>query len=268
LHWVEEVAYPNLDIVDMQRPDWLISHVLRGEVEVETCGIVETARAGNVMVHLPQIPFSERASGEGIHQWIAFDAKIWPHLDFFSRHPIPTVVELQSPSAYIRVFEQLLEEWQRSSSPARNLRVDARLYELLGLVVESWQTLGSPTRSGVLQTPHERLQPVLDYMTRNLQRKISRDELARLVHLHPGYLDRVFRTQYQTSPMEMLRAMRLRRAQQLLVETNDTLAVVARACGLVDAAHLSRVFRRCFNQTPGQYRASAKNTRNSYIRPM
>jgi transcriptional regulator GlxA family with amidase domain len=105
-------------------------------------------------------------------------------------------------------------------------------------------------------------------MTAHLADKISRECLAARVHLNPGYFDRVFVQTYGISPMRMLRTLRLRRAQQLLESTSASLETIAAACGLGDAAYLSRVFRHWHGQTPGQYRQSTKSTMASYVSPL
>lgn len=63
----------------------------------------------------------------------------------------------------------------------------------------------------------------------------------------------------------MLREMRLRRAQELLVTTEDTLEAIAAVCGLGEPVHFSHVFRAQFGQSPGQYRQSAKTSSESYL---
>jgi transcriptional regulator GlxA family with amidase domain len=114
-------------------------------------------------------------------------------------------------------------------------------------------------------TSQDRFVDVIRYMLAHLGDKLTRDDLASLVHLHPGYFDRIFHNVYGTSPMQMLRNLRLSRARQLLETTDAPLSAIALSCGLSDAGYFNRVFRQCYGQTPGQYRQSAKSTMQSYI---
>jgi transcriptional regulator GlxA family with amidase domain len=178
------------------------------------------------------------------------------------------VVALHDAHAFAAIFVALQETWHAPDSPARALRVVALSLQLFSLVLESWQQTGATPRPAALRTPEDRFIEVITYMTDHLAQKLSRECLAARVHLNPGYFDRVFLLTYGVSPMRMLRTLRLRRAQQLLESTNASLETIAAACGLGDAAYLSRVFRQWHGQTPGQYRQSTKSTMSSYVCPL
>ena len=272
----------------MVRPEWVLSHVRQGTVQTNTRGIRATARSGDVMLHLPHVPFSEHASGAGIHEWIAFSCTVGLHQELFRLHAVSPVVTLEDPAAYSENFtsleraflssERLVSSLEPSSVlstdepasstkplPVREIQILSCAFSLFSLVLESWQTMGFPPRPPALLTAPDRFQEILVYMAAQLQRPIHREELAKRVFLHPGYFDRAFRAAYGVSPTRMLREMRLRRAQELLVTTEDTLEAIAAACGLGEAVHFSHVFRAQFGQSPGQYRQSAKTSSESYL---
>jgi AraC-like DNA-binding protein len=273
LHVVEEAPYERLSISNSQRPDWILSHVLSGEVHTSTRGYKAVAQTGDVMVHPPGVPFEEHANFSGIHQWIAFEARVWPQLDILQRHSLTLVVKLLDANFYNSVFQQLLQAWHQTpqkqlsqTQSSRDLRIAALALTLISHVVESWESAGATPR------PHDlnigaRFASVLTFMSENLSRKISRDELAQSVHLHPVSFDRAFRAQYGMAPMQMLRDLRLQHACRLLESSNFTLDTIARQCGLGDAAHLSRAFRNRFGVSPGAFRQGLKTTKSSYIAP-
>jgi len=64
------------------------------------------------------------------------------------------------------------------------------------------------------------------------------------------------------SPQAERRAVRLRRVQQLLAETDWTLPRIAEAAGIEHPEYLSVVFKRETGQTPGQFR-QARQARNA-----
>lgn len=61
------------------------------------------------------------------------------------------------------------------------------------------------------------------------------------------------------SPRDYLRAVRLHRARQRLLE-GEPIAAVAVECGFADQAHFTRWFRRSFGYTPGDLAAAAAST--------
>jgi transcriptional regulator GlxA family with amidase domain len=81
--------------------------------------------------------------------------------------------------------------------------------------------------------------------------------MARRMSLSVSQFRRIVIAQHGCTPQEMLLRMRIWRAQQLLVRTNDTLAVVAERVGYESPFSLSRAFRRVIGISPRQYRGQA-----------
>lgn len=79
--------------------------------------------------------------------------------------------------------------------------------------------------------------------------------IAAEVEIHPVHLARVFRRHHGVSPGEYQRRLRVRRACELLADTDRSLAAVAFATGYADQSHFTRHFKRATGVTPGRYRA-------------
>lgn len=267
LHQVEVGRYMSLDLADVTWPHWVISFVQSGSVETTTRGVLQRAGDGDAMVHPPRLPFSERAAGPGLHLYIVFDARIPPHLDLLRLHAVSPIVRIPAPAEYAETFGRLRDAWAAPATPARDLRAFAQASELLASVLDGWQAMGRPPRPAALLAPEDRFADVVGFMAEHLDRRLTRDDLAGRVCLHPGYFDRAFRAAYGQAPMQMLRDLRLRRAQQLLEATDDTLDAIAQACGLGDAAAFSRAFRARYGAAPGQHRQSARRARQSVLYP-
>jgi AraC family transcriptional regulator len=86
----------------------------------------------------------------------------------------------------------------------------------------------------------------------------SLGELARRVGLHPIYLARAFRSRYGCSVGEYARCLRVERARRLLHHTRCALSEVAARAGYSDQSHMTRDFRRAFQQSPAAYRRLAR----------
>ena len=67
LHNVELAPYSSLNITNYERPNWIMSHVLWGDVRTGARGDFWRARGGDVMVHPPHIPFSECSKEPGLN---------------------------------------------------------------------------------------------------------------------------------------------------------------------------------------------------------
>ena len=137
LYRVETTAYETLAIEQMSRPHWIVSHVMRGDVETETEGTIEKCRVGEVMIHPPGVPFSERAKGPGCHQWLELEMKVSPSAEVFRLYPVAYVVKLESAKEFVGVFEKLEATLASRASHTRDLRIVSLATDLIGLVLES-----------------------------------------------------------------------------------------------------------------------------------
>lgn len=263
---VERTPYETLWGV-FQRPQWAISHVRRGDVTLRVAGLEFYAPAGSVMIHAPGIEYSESGSDPGFHDWLVLEALVGPNVDLLRLHPVAPVVVLHHEEKYIETFEQLLRTWQSDSSPFRGLRSAALAGNLLAHLLESWQMNGGQARPEELSSPQDRFSSLVQWMSAHLERRITREDLARQLHLHPNYLDRAFRSSYGQTPLQMLRDLRLRRALQLLESSEETLDAIATRCGFDDVAYFCRAFRSKYSVSPGKHRQSVKSAKQGYSVP-
>ncbi|HEX7735411.1 MAG TPA: AraC family transcriptional regulator [Ktedonobacteraceae bacterium] len=105
-----------------------------------------------------------------------------------------------------------------------------------------------------LTSPAERahILKVRAYLEEHATENVSLDQLARLVHLSPFYLLRVFRDTVGLPPHSYLTQVRVARARHL-ISASMPLADVADAVGFTDQSHLNRHFKALVGVTPGQY---------------
>ncbi len=83
---------------------------------------------------------------------------------------------------------------------------------------------------------------------------ITVPDVLRRVPLSRSVLERRFRKYLGRSPQAEIRAVRIKRCKQLLVETDLPLDRIARLGGFEHAEYFSVVFKRMAGQTPGAYR--------------
>jgi AraC-like DNA-binding protein len=245
-----------------------LSYVQSGSLETGCGGERWLVKDGDVMLHPPHLPFAEISHTRGVHQWLLFDALVSPNVDLFRLYPVSPVVPMLPTLPFTQIFALLSSAWLEPPSFLRTLRLSSLTFQLCSMLLESWQQAGSVPRPDALLSPQDRFVAVITYMADHLHEKLSREELAALVHLHPGYFDRIFRTIYGMAPMQMLRNLRLQRSVHLLENTDLPLSAIAVSCGLGDASYFSRIFRDRYGQSPGLYREGAKSTIKSYIPPL
>lgn len=92
----------------------------------------------------------------------------------------------------------------------------------------------------------------LDFISENLERKISLDELASRAGCDKFRMIRVFRRIVGTTPHAYLVEARVKRAAELL-KAGEPAAEVAFCVGFVDQSHLIRFFKRHAGTTPKRF---------------
>jgi AraC-like DNA-binding protein len=97
---------------------------------------------------------------------------------------------------------------------------------------------------------------VLDFMQRNSNRNVSRDEVARYAGVSPGRLSQLLKDRTGRSFTELLRQCRVDNACEMLRNTERPIADIADACGFCDQSYFTRVFQEEKGTTPKQFRTA------------
>ncbi|WP_328561664.1 helix-turn-helix domain-containing protein [Streptomyces coelicoflavus] len=92
-----------------------------------------------------------------------------------------------------------------------------------------------------------------------LDRPLGVTDLARRAGMSPRHLNRHFRAVTGTTPLQWLLTQRIRRAQELLENTDDPVDAVATATGMGTATTLRRHFNRTVGVPPDTYRRTFRS---------
>lgn len=272
LYICQTAPYPCLFLRGITLSHWGISLVVEGAVAMRTGGREYTAIPGDVMIHPPGIAFDETNPCAGLHLWLACAAKVHdPHPEnLFDRYPLPPVVTLGRTrlAAYRETFRRLQDAHDGGATSTNRLHCMAHLTELFALLLEAWEDAGSSPRPPELVSPTGRFASVITYLRSHIAEPVSRADLAAIACLHPTAFDRAFVRATGQTPLRLLSEMRLSEARQRLESSDDTLETIAKATGLTDAAHLSRLFRARFGVAPGKWRQSVLRTKTGYLSPL
>jgi transcriptional regulator GlxA family with amidase domain len=98
------------------------------------------------------------------------------------------------------------------------------------------------------------LRPVLRWLEQNLQAALTLEEIAQRAARSVRSLNRHFREQTGTTPLQWLLRARVRRAQQLLETTSHSVERVASEVGFGSSTAFREQFRRVVSTSPQAYR--------------
>ena len=116
-------------------------------------------------------------------------------------------------------------------------------------------------QSTSLQIPaeHSAVQQCHFYISANYASKLTLEELAAHVHLHPNYLCHLFKENTGQTVFDYLTHVRIHHARILLRETKLTIAQIAYQTGFSGVDYFTKKFKESMNMTPTQYRKSFDN---------
>lgn len=126
-----------------------------------------------------------------------------------------------------------------------------------------------PHRSGgqaqFVATPVEvsgdhRLAQLLAWVLERLDQPLTVTDMARRANTSPRHLGRQFRAVTGQTPLQWLLTQRVRRAQELLETTDQSVSSIAVATGMGTATTLRRQFKRVVAVPPDSYRRTFRDT--------
>lgn len=103
-------------------------------------------------------------------------------------------------------------------------------------------------------TSQPKLIEVVSMMENNIEEPLGVDEIAHYVGLSSRQIERLFQEHLKCTPGAYYLELRLTRARQMLLSTEDTIIDIAATCGFISVAHFTRRYREHFSISPGKER--------------
>lgn len=217
-----------------------------------------TAHAGSLCICPPMIPHCIRATTDKSEYW--------------SMHFTPELITMPEGHFFQTEFVKPLQDgallMPKFLPPEQ---VNGKMRDALSSVVfgkENWerfqgimflctQLLPLCSRSQAhLSIPqgHPAVLECMQYIITNYASKLTLEELAAHVHLHPNYLCSLFKKDCGQSVFDVLTHQRIYAARKLLVQSRMTVAQIAESVGFNNADFFCRKFKQIIGVTPSAYR--------------
>lgn len=128
--------------------------------------------------------------------------------------------------------------------------------QLLDLVERAHVLLRAPSPIGP-EAFRSRARRAIEYIAAHYSPVPGVRDIAQHIAISESHLSHVFHRAVGITLKEYLTRVRIEIVKHLLVETDDSLDVIAEIVGLCDAGHLCRLFARYVGETPGKFRRAA-----------
>ena len=169
----------------------------------------------------------------------------------------PSRVDLESgylANSLARLLEAARREFERDSEAAKVSLATAST--MLQAEIERCSGANGSVRGGLAAWQILRVQAYIDS---NLHRTIHIRDLSAVARRSPAHFSRKFKLAVGNSPHAYVVRRRLERACHLMMTSAASLSEIALSVGFSDQAHLCRLFRQAFGQSPANWRRERGN---------
>ncbi len=150
---------------------------------------------------------------------------------------------------------RLLSDVVSDTDPSTQLYGDGLVTAISARLFAHRKDGGASGRSGLARW---QLRRVIEFLNDALPERVELSELAELTGLSESHFSRAFKTSTGLAPYRWQLDARVRRAQELLCDTDASLEQIAEATGFADAVHFGRTFRKFVGASPAAWRLDRK----------
>jgi AraC family transcriptional regulator len=244
LSLTETVYAPQLFIDEHCHESAFFCLILKGTYTEVYENRIRLCKPLSLVFHPPNEMHSNRIHEAGSRE---FQIEFGP--DWARRIPDPTV--LQHPAEFNEgrlplVAMQLYREFHVADDFS-NLAIEALMLELMVLTLRTERKSNQPGKPFWLVRTEKLIHE-------HYTERLSVNELADRVHVHPVHLAAEFRKHNRCNIGDYIRDLRIRKACQQLLSSHKSLSEVALEVGFYDQSHFSRTFKQAMGISPAQYR--------------
>lgn len=164
--------------------------------------------------------------------------------------------------------ESILELYEEASlQPVRSGLIMRSMMMAIFAYILRWDEQDAVSlESGRRRTGRYPLPQYLSYMKQNLE-QVTLSSLAEAFSVSEGYLSRYIKKETGETFSHLLQAMRMRRAQELLVNTECNIEKIVGLTGYTDQSIFFRNFKAEYGMSPLTYRKKKRRTGFLELRP-
>jgi len=235
---------------------------LRGRVKLTESESTRILRAGQLFLSEAGSPVQAIGSGDSL--WIALiaPAGVWRQfVDVISEQTIPAPVLLPATHTADRTVRRAVVRLAREArNGAASGETDGAALRFVALLLDLQAAFDPliarcPGRTlGQRRAVFLRLQRVCNYMESTTDLDLGIPGFARVANYSPCHFLRTFNAVYGKTPHAVLIDQRLKRALQLVNDTELSITEVAHASGFEDRCAFARSFKRRFGETASAVR--------------
>lgn len=236
--------------------EYQIIYISKGEGYFEANGMKpQLIESGTIILLYPGVWHRYRPNeNTGWEEyWIGFTGNYAHHLleqeCFSPRNPI---IKVGFNNEFIVTFAKLIEVIEKKEDTFKKLP-SFLLIQILGIVYASVLLLNQKKTK-----KDELIHEILDYIHANWNKNIDFEKLAQSNNVSYIWFRKSFKAVLDTSPNQYQLMLKIRKAVEMIQETNLTLGEIAYQSGFESEFYFSRIFKQKMNYNASELRKKLK----------
>jgi AraC-like DNA-binding protein len=207
-----------------------LSFCINGQITYTQNGKTFVSQTGNAVLLPKGAAYKLYGDKEGVFPVIDFDC-VGLDVDEITLFP------LKDPAQYLNDFQELLHSSMQNN---KRLRLFALLYGILDKLDSEQST--SP------------LAAIIGHIETHLSNsELSNTFLSQKMGISEVYLRKLFVTHLHVTPKQYILNLRIKAAQQLLINSSKNITQISEECGFSSLYHFCRIFKQKTSFTPSEY---------------
>lgn len=156
-----------------------------------------------------------------------------------------------------RIYSRVIKDIKNKNISSL-IKIKAHLYEMIAVFYDykKFKYLGEDSKDNNYKISN--IKKVLSYIHEKYYEKIYIEDLAKLLGMNSQYFCRYFKKLLGKTPTEYINEVRIEKAKEMLLETNDKIIEIAISCGYDNIGYFIKRFKEQKHMSPTQYRKLKK----------
>ena len=156
----------------------------------------------------------------------------------FSRGPL--LISRDTPRSVFSLAERMRENTLSEGGLLKNIASLAELLDYMGSALKENET--------------SRISSAVYYVENHYTEDIDLSHLAKMSYISEAHLFRLFKKETGMSPIEYKNALRIKKAEELLLDNELTVSDISELIGFENSCYFSRIFKKYTALSPLEYR--------------
>lgn len=240
-----EKAYPSQ--LQIPRHSHELSHfclVISGNYQEEIERKIDERVPTALVYYPPDVSHAEKHHSNGTHFLVEIDNKNLERVkEYGAKLNEPLSIKCNE-SLWLsnRMYNEFIQRDKFTSLALESLTLEL-------LIFASRQSLKNNERKRPLW-----LEKTIEILRENSAETFSLNELSNVVGVHPTHLARTFRQFEGCTIGDYIRKVRIEKAKQKIIYSNESLVEIALNTGFADQTHFTRTFKNIVGLTPKEFK--------------